>query len=605
MKSPTATKAWIRNASDEKAVADGYWFEPRAGAYAVWWIERYCPLYEGHHAGEPLILHACHDCGTKRIEGEWYNVDGTENKSVIRKCLDRATRFAKCVAAGHCIDWQYDCLMRIFGWQRDSDQHRRPVRRFRRGSVFVAKKNKKSPTLAAIACYLMAGDGEPGNHVYLMAKDGKQAKEIAGTHVLEMVRNSPELSICCTINKLACHVTHEPTRSTILPLSTANAQTQKSKEGLNGSTLVDEIHVVDRESVGRVSRAGISRSEPLHLEFSTAGDDPESYGKERFDHAVRVIAGEADDPSFFGAVYAAPQDLTDSQLEADPLKYARLANPAMGHTVDPAEFLDDYRASRAGPLEGFALFKKYRLNIWQRSGRPWIRESDWEACAAEYTLESLKGQTCFAGIDLAKTRDQTSLVLLFPPTPSRPHYRLWPFFWLPHDRADELRDKLPMLDWAARGLLEIVPGNWCSYETVRAKLNWARNTFQLRQLSFDPKFADQLVQALIEEDGWNAESEIFGFKQTDVMFTSPIDEFERLVLKQDLQHPNHAVLSWQMGNVLVVENPRTRLKHLGRKKRDHNTIDGVVAAVMGLAVAIQPAAQENYEDWYRPGSLTD
>jgi phage terminase large subunit-like protein len=605
MKNATATKAWIRNASDRQAAANGCWFEPRAGAYAIWWIERYCPLYEGHQAGQPLILHGCHQCGTKQIPGEWFNSDGTENKQTIRKCLERATRFIACVRAGHATDWQYDYIMRLFGWQRYSDQHHGAIRRFRKTCLFVAKKNKKSPTLAALGLFLLCGDGEPGNHIYFVAKDGKQAKRIAGTHAIEMRNNSPELSAVCSVNKLEFQITHEPSRSTLVPLSSANVQTQESKEGLNGSSLVDEVHVVDREIIDRISRAGISRAEPLHAEVSTAGDDPMSYGKERFDHCLRVISGEALDPSLLAAVYAAPQDLTDAELDADPLKYGRLANPAMGHTIDPEEYLEDYRASRAGPLEGFAIFKMYRLNIWQRTGRPWIRESDWTACARQFTLESLAGQPCVAGIDLAKTRDQTSLQLIFLPTPARPEYLLWPFYWVPQVRVDDLRDKLPMLDWAARGLLEIVPGNWCSYEAIRAKLNWARKTFQLRQLAFDPKFADQVVQYLIEEDGWNAESEIFAFKQNDVMFTSPIDEFERLVLKQALHHPDHPVLNWQMGNALVIENPRTRLKHLGRKQRDHNTIDGVVAGVMGLAVAIQPAAADNYDDWYRPGSLTN
>src|SRR4029077_17535177 len=105
--------------------------------------------------------------------------------------------------------------------------------------------------------------------------------------------------------------------------------------------VIDEVHVTDREFVGRLSRMGISRSEPLHLEVSTAGTDPESYGFERFLLAERVLAGKykaTELQHIFAAVYAAPQDLADAELAKDPLKYGRMANPAMGHTVDPEEF---------------------------------------------------------------------------------------------------------------------------------------------------------------------------------------------------------------------------------------------------------------------------
>jgi hypothetical protein len=37
MKRDPITTAWLRDASDELAVRNGCWFEPRAGTYAVWW----------------------------------------------------------------------------------------------------------------------------------------------------------------------------------------------------------------------------------------------------------------------------------------------------------------------------------------------------------------------------------------------------------------------------------------------------------------------------------------------------------------------------------------------------------------------------------------
>jgi phage terminase large subunit-like protein len=217
----------------------------------------------------------------------------------------------------------------------------------------------------------------------------------------------------CTINKVMSKIRHEPTRSEMYPLSSDNARTQQSKEGLNGSVFVDEVHVVDREFVSRISRAGISRSEPLFAEFSTSGNDPTTYGKDRFDLALRVIAGTEERQSLFAAVYAAPQDLKDDDLASDPMKWGRMANPAMGNTVDPDEYLDDYRKSSLKPSD-LAEFKMYRLNVWQSSSNPFLRMSDWKACQRDYDEDELRGLPCCAGLDLALKWDTTAFVLVFP-----------------------------------------------------------------------------------------------------------------------------------------------------------------------------------------------
>jgi hypothetical protein len=54
------TREWCRNASDVLAALAGCWFDVDAGSWTVWWIERYCRLYEGEWAGEPMRLRGLH-----------------------------------------------------------------------------------------------------------------------------------------------------------------------------------------------------------------------------------------------------------------------------------------------------------------------------------------------------------------------------------------------------------------------------------------------------------------------------------------------------------------------------------------------------------------
>ncbi len=537
-----ATKDWIRGPSDEMAVRNGCRFDGERGRYVVDWIQKYCKLYEGEMAGQPLMLK----------------------------------------------DWQLECTMRMFGWVRWSKQWAREVRRFRSASIWVAKKNKKSPTLAAWGLYLMCGDGEPGQKVYLAAKDGQQARDISGKHVFEMVIQSRELSSECKTNLNKMQIVHTPSRSLIVPLSSANSRTQEAKEGLNGCVLVDETHVVDRAFISRISRAGISRPEPMHIEVSTAGNNPDGYGKERFSYADEVLRGVVEDQGLFVAIYAAPQDLSDSDLDADPLKYARMANPAMDHTVDPEEVLEDYTRSRR-TLSGLNDFKMYRLNIWQNSASPWLRSGDWELCGADFTESDMVGLPCWAALDLSRTDDMSSLTLTFPLGEGK--YRLLTYFWMPEDRAREYNNKASFLKWAKDGYLILTPGSVVDYGYIKAAIKRLAAILDIQELTYDPMYAGELTQAIeqgVADDTGAVIEEGIGlprveFPQTIMNFAGPTAEFERLVLAQLIEHNRNPVMTWQIGNANVKTDVNGNKRPVKPDNADYRKIDGVVSAIMGLS----------------------
>lgn len=542
------TKSWIRNASDERAAANGCRFNEDRGRHVIAFAAKYLRLYEGEYAGQPLVAR----------------------------------------------DWQIEATMRLFGWERWSERWQRWVRRFNAAGVWVPKKNKKSPTLAWWGLYLLCADGEAGQKVYFGAKDGTQAREIAGKHAVEMVKASPELLEECTINNTLMQITHEPTRSILKPLSSADQKTQKSKEGINGSVLIDETHVVDREFVKRISRAGISRSEPLQIEVSTAGSDPQSYGRQRYDYGKQVESGQVEDERFFFLAYESPQDLSDEDLANDPAKYGQLANPAWGHTVDEEEFLADYRRSRVS-LTDLAEFKMYRLNIWQASENPWLRMADWDACKREYTEADLLGRECYAALDLAKVRDTCALALIFPWEDGT--YRQWVYFWVPKARAEALRDKCGYLEWGRNKHVILTEGDTTDYGFIRQTMLDVRQKFDLRKLAYDDHYANELIQRLIDEDGAYSMDEVQAFRQTIQDYANPTDQYEGLVIEGKLRHPGNPCLDWQARSVTVRVDANHNKRPVKQKHGDHRTVDGIVAGIMALDLALVPVSEAEVIIW--------
>lgn len=575
------TRDWIRNQSDVLAVRNGCTFNVKRGLWTVWWIERYCKLYEGSaFAGKPLILRSCSEC-----DHDWPIVDSADDQIL----LERVAKHLDCIKRGHRMDWQFDCFMRIFGWVRYSDHWRRNIRRFREASIWIAKKNAKSPSLAALGLYLTCGDGEPGQHVFFGAKDGTQARTIVGGHAVKMFEKSPELSAELTLNKNLMRLTHNGSDSFMEPMSSSNSRTQESKEGLNGSMLIDEVHVVDGDFMDRISRAGISRMEPLQGEFSTSGNNPDGYGKSRFDHAVSVEKGDIEDQALFVAVYAAPQNVTDAEIDSDPLKYGYMANPKMGTIVNREEFLDDYRRSRPQPAK-FAKFKMYRLNIWQATSNPWLNQTAWANCYEAYDETFLKGRACVAGLDLSKTRDFTALAYAFPD--ANEVVRLFVRYFLPQDRAEEYKALPHYGEWLKSGNLIVTPGAVLDYGAVRAQFREDAKLFKVTNLMYDPWHAEETTQTISDgvydptkhqqiEEGTGVTRTIF--RQVIGNFAEPVAEFERRVLNGKLRHNGNPILTWQAQHVHVKADYNGNIRPVKPTKGDMKTIDGIVASIMAFA----------------------
>lgn len=546
------TRSWIRNKADERAAAAGMRFDEERGQFVCNWIEKYCCLYEGEFAGQPLKL----------------------------------------------LEYQRDLLMRLFGWVRRSEDWGQWIRRFTHGALWCSKKNGKSPFLAAIELYMLCGDGEQGQKIYTAAKNGDQAK-IAQRHAFEMVRQSPQLSSDCKLHASTLAIQHLPTNSSMIILTGDDSRGAKSKEGLNGTVCIDECHVVDFEMMERVGRAGISRKEPLNFAVSTAGDDPSSYGHKRYKDGQDVNAGRKEDLHYLHVEYSAPEKLTEAEIDIRLEEFGKLANPAWGAIVKPSEFRADWQRSKGNPRE-VARFKQYRINLWVGSTNAWLDTIGWEAGQREFTLEDLRGRECYIGLDLSRTRDMTAAAFLFPwPEDSLDvdgdnsdserieAVRVWPMFWLPTATAN-IRSKLfPFAEWARDGFINLTSGSVVDYHAVEDAIVEAVEQYELTVMGvyFDQHYAEEITQRITERLGLGNEIRV-AVPQTLMGLTAYAKELERRVSVGLVQHPGNAVMTWQVGHVEVWTDKNQNIRPVKPSPHSGKSIDGVMAVLDAMAGAV-------------------
>jgi phage terminase large subunit-like protein len=515
------TKRWIRNAADERAASRGYYFDEWAADTYFEFCEEFCCHSKGEWAGKPLLLD----------------------------------------------DWQkLDVYGPMFGWKR-----RDGLRRFRTAYQELPKKNGKSTSAAATGLFMTVADGEPGAEVYSAATDQQQASIVHGEAVL-MVDQSPALSSVLKINRSTKNIAFEAANS----LYRAWSGGAGGKEGFNPHCVIcDELHVWKGRELWSALKWGFAvRRQPLLFIITTAGDDDQSVCFEQHTYAKGVISGEIPDDHYFAYIRA----IEPNDDWKDPAVWKK-ANPALGITLKLDKFAEEVAEAERTPAS-IAAFQRYRLNRWATAANPWIPPGAWGRCRATWADSMLKGELCWAGLDLAKTRDMTACVLDFP-RPDGRHAWL-PFFWMPEATINSKESPEYLRVWRDAGLLRETPGDVCDYSVVLQDLIEFSQLYRIMGLCYDPNQAEHLTQLAEETIGVVRVS----FPQGIAAYNEPTSEAERLILDGRLEHFDHKILSWQFGHVQVYTNAKGYMMPVKPKKHSPLKIDGVVAGIMALHLAM-------------------
>ena len=526
--------SWVHNASDILAIKEGCYFDVEAAER----VERFFKLLKqskGRWANQPLILQ----------------------------------------------DWQRDQIIYpLFGWKRADG-----TRRYRKGLIFIPKKNGKSTLGAAISLYLLVADNESGAEVYNAAADKSNAMNVFG-EAASMIRKSETLRKRLRIFDGIKRIRFQQTNSFYQVLSSDAA----SAEGKNIHGLVfDELHTQSSRDLWRALQGGgVSRTQPLFLAITTAGASTETLCYQEYEYAKGVINGSIPDSSYFAFVAeAGPND--DPSLPATWKK----ANPGLGVSPTVEALSDIYRKAKDSP-EDMNDFRQYHLNQWVQAAKSAIPFEIWDRGGAPFDEQELIGKECWGGLDLGAVSDLTALALVFPWEDGT--FRLLPKFWCPSDRAKD-RDKkhVSYLKWIEDGFISATEGNITDWDVVRADINHLASIYSFRGIAVDTKFnGQQLCSDLQNKDNLP----VVQYGNNEGSMCGPTKTMMELITGGKLHHNNNPVLRWMAGNT-VFKKTGAQGNLWPDKAKSHQKIDGIVALVMALGlrqVSSADSGRSHYED---------
>ena len=218
------------------------------------------------------------------------------------------------------------------------------------------------------------------------------------------------------------------------------------------------------------------------------------------------------------------------------------------------------------------------LNVWTTTSSVWISNSYVEQTRLFISDEQLTNKKCFAGLDLASTRDIAALVLCFPIQAGldKPHIKS--FFFCPEDNVRErsLADGVPYVQWEQDGHLIMTEGNVTDYDFIKSKVIELTSKYKIECIAFDRWNASQLVIQLTN-DGANMKP----FGQGFISMSAPTKEVEKLFLSNEITHDANPVMEWMLTNVMLRFDPAGNIKI--DKAKSTEKVDGPVAMVMAYA----------------------
>ncbi|MCD8207621.1 MAG: terminase large subunit [Bacteroidales bacterium] len=472
------------------------------------------------------------------------------------------------------LPWQERIVRDIFGVLKPDGN-----RQFNTAYIEIPKKNGKSELAAAIALYLLFGDGEPSAEVYGAAVDRQQATIVFDV-ARKMVEKSPALSRRSKILKANKRINNFANDGFYQVLSADVG----AKHGLNVSGLVlDEVHAQPNRKLYDVltQGSGDAREQPLYFLITTAGTDTNSICYELHQKAVDIIEGRKIDPTFYPVIYGA--DMDDDWTDPEVWKKA---NPSLGYTITIDKVRAACESAQQNPGEENS-FRQLRLDQWLKQSVRWMPMDKWDACAFPIDEEELEGRVCYGGLDLSQTTDITAFVLVFPPRDDDEKYIILPYFWIPEDNVTLRvnRDHVPYDVWKRQGLLQTTEGNVVHYAFIEKFIDDLGKRFNIKQIAFDRWGAVQMVQNL-EDLGFTVVPFGQGFKD----MSPPTKELMKLTLEKKIAHGGNPVLRWMMDNVFIRTDSAGNIKM--DKEKSTEKIDGAVATVMALDRAIRCGAEQ-------------
>lgn len=473
--------------------------------------------------------------------------------------------------------WQAFGIAQIFGWQRVDGKGRR----FRRVFWTMARKQGKSTLASGIALFMAGFDFNPFTNepegqaqVIMAATKREQSEKVIFAECLRMRHQAPILRDSSSVANKIITFTHNG----------GNIQAVGSDrpfDGLNPAlTLLDETHAftkVHRKFHNTMLTGAGSRTQPLTITTTTAGDDQSHIWLEEINFAKQVLEQTIDEETLFSLIYEIDEDDDPFDEGCWPK-----ANPNLGVSMDMDFLRSQIKPAYSSP-QALNRFKRYHANILVSSTERIFNLDDFDKCKGDLSNWAKDAEAVGAGIDLGGRDDLAAcaFVARFNTGKSdendRPIYRYEGRVrsYIARNTSRNLNE-VPFCNWIDQGLILVTDSPITDLQKDFVDDYWS---YYSTDCAIDPYQAQQFGEQ-VEQEG----VVIAAMPQSTRHFNEPISEFRQAMADGRFTHDGSPLLRWCLSNAVAVRDRSDRW--MMDKASSSQKIDPLVALIMAFARAM-------------------
>lgn len=454
------------------------------------------------------------------------------------------------------------------------------LRRFREAHINIARKNSKSFLIGIILSYLFFCQPKIFGALFIITGNTtKQASELYNTFKTFVNSNAALRKRCKILDST----------KTIIRKDNGNKLIVLSNDGGGAdsyavySCALDEIHeYADDEIYGKLKTGQGIWDEPLTFTITTAssGEDETNLEMQLYTMAKAMenpeTPKEDKDETFYYKIYEADKD-----CEIEDYEQWFKANPALGDFRKVDDIVNFAKRVRLMPLQS-NMFRRMFLN--QHVATDHIKNAInmdlWDKCTRKVILKELEGLSCWNGWDLSSKNDITGFVQIFY-LEDIDKFIVYPHLFTPKGTLleRESEDHNPYSRWVEQKDLIALEGNYVKFDDMLDHVNDLDSEYKFEQIGFDRWGSATILNRL--EEKWD----IIPLGQGTKTMTQVINDFENLLVDERLLIAENEAFRFMAKNCIGVYDENMGVKY--SKKKSKFKIDGIIAMLMGLLLAIE------------------
>lgn len=479
----------------------------------------------------------------------------------------------------------------IFGYQYFDLEYSEWIRRFQEVLLMMARKNGKTPFIAALALAEWFC-GEKGQKMLCVSNNHEQAA-IVFDCINNFREESQSLEKVTRKNNSGIYFGNRKQKTRFGKFTKQNKGTIRkmsakggAKEGRNlKMAIVDEIHEMQDDSTIMPTKSSLStQKEPLYFEITTNGIVNDGYLDQRLAKARRIIKGEEKDDRLLILLFTQDNEAEVWQNEQSWYK----SNPLLGVCKKVSYLKRAVEAAKSSRTErAFTLAKEF--NIKYARPNAWLEDDTVIKNNKTFDLKEFQNAWCIVGVDLSESNDLAACSLLFMKSNSAIKY-IHTMYFIPESKANDPlisdsptnMEKKNYLEWETEGWCRIVRGNIIDDNVVAEYLWEVYEKYGIRpyRVGYDVWKAKEFKNQVVKNFGDQVPVQI---SMNTFVLNTPTRNIEDDLKDELMNYQFNPICVWNFKNTAIKYDSKGLVMPCKLQGYIGNKMDGTMAKAIAYA----------------------